>query len=428
MTGGISIEHHCPQCGAPVFLDETDRFFACPYCRVKSCIAQKGFGRYYLTPHEDIPETVSPVYLPYWRFKGVQYACTLSGVDHWFTDVSVLAVDHLPPCLPFSLGFRSQALTLKRVSARTQGTFVHPRPFKESMNTLSGRSRQQRRGKNTLSPLITEDIGETFSLIYAPYYECDGKIYDGVLNTPLGPSRSPTEAHESETDRGTIFAPLKACRPEKETRILSGVCPGCGWDLEGHADSLALVCRNCESLWQPRQEKLDRIRFASAEPESPEDVLVPFWKMKGRLRGLPLKTYADLARLCNLPRVLTEELAGQEIFFWAPAFKIRPRIFLTLSRQFTLAQPVPGLTKRIHPNPYQPVTLPAAEALQSIKVTLASLIRPVKDHLPQLAAARLKPVSATLVFLPFEEGHHELIHRDMNLAINTNVLKLSGNL
>ncbi len=425
MAGGISIEHHCPQCGAPVFLDETDRFFACPYCRVKSCIAQKGFGRYYLTPHKDIPKTVSPVFLPYWRFKGVQYACTLSGVDHWFTDVSVLAIEPPLPCLPFSLGFRSQALTLKRVSSRTQGIFVRPQPFKESMNTLSGRSRQQRRSH---APLITEDIGETFSLIYAPYYEHDGKVWDGVLNIPLGPARNASEPGDSQTGREYTLADLTACRPEKETRILSGVCPGCGWDLEGQSDSLALVCRNCHSLWQPRQKELDRIRFASAAPTSPEDVLVPFWKMAVRLHGLSLNTYADLALLCNLPRVVSDDLGGKEIFFWAPAFKIRPRIFLTLSRQFTLAQPTPDLVKRIHKNPYQPVTLPASEALQSIKITLASLIRPTKDHLPQLAATRFKPVSASLIFLPFEKGHHELIHRELNLAINTNVLKLSGNL
>ncbi len=168
MNTGFSVEHQCPQCGEPVFLDETDRFFICPYCSIRSCISQKSFGRYYLTPHADIPKEIPLVYLPYWRFKGIQYACSQAGVDHWFTDLSILAMDGAPGVLPFSLGFRSQTLTLKRVSVRTPGTFITPLPFKESLSALSKRSRQNRKNQKDL---ITEDIGETFSLIYAPFYQ-----------------------------------------------------------------------------------------------------------------------------------------------------------------------------------------------------------------------------------------------------------------
>ena len=410
----FSIEHHCPSCGAPVFLDESDRFFVCPYCRVRSCIAQKGFGRYFIPPHKDIPKDVDLNFLPYWRFKGVQYACTPAGVDHWFTDVSCLALAKVPDRVPFSLGVRSQALKLKRVSARTIGNFLRPSPLKESLKALSKRSKSSR-------ALIKEDIGEAVSLIYAPFYLADGQIFDGVLNTSLGK----TGAMEELTG--------KHCRPEKETQILSGICPACGWDLEGQSDSLALICSNCDSLWQPRQDSLAQVRFGSAQPDNLEDVLIPFWKISARVQGMVLDTRRDLMQMANLPGAIHPQTGKsnanqEELNFWAPAFKIRPRVFLRIARQFTIAQPLPTLEKKIRKNTHLPITLPASEAIQSIRIILASLARPLKDHLPPLAKAEIKASAVCLVFMPFESHHHEFIHRELNLAINTNVLKLSCNL
>jgi hypothetical protein len=57
----------------------------------------------------------------------------------------------------------------------------------------------------------------------------------------------------------------------------------------------------------------------------------------------------------------------------SPAFKIRPKMFLNLARQFTIMQmtggdPVDNIpSKGIHP-----VTLPISEAIQALKIILAS--------------------------------------------------------
>jgi DNA-directed RNA polymerase subunit RPC12/RpoP len=32
---GVYLSHQCPQCGAPVQLEETDRIFSCPFCQVR---------------------------------------------------------------------------------------------------------------------------------------------------------------------------------------------------------------------------------------------------------------------------------------------------------------------------------------------------------------------------------------------------------
>ena len=42
------IEHNCPQCGAPVILDETDRLLTCPYCRTRLYLATTGYFQYHL--------------------------------------------------------------------------------------------------------------------------------------------------------------------------------------------------------------------------------------------------------------------------------------------------------------------------------------------------------------------------------------------
>ena len=327
-------------------------------------------------------------------------------MDHRFTDSSWLALDPAPSSVPFSLGFRSQALTLTRVSARTSGTFIRPRGFSQSF------PRDRKRATGTAG--FTEDIGETRSLIFAPYYERDGMLMDGILHRETG------------CLNGELSALGDACRPEKETRILPGLCPECGWDLEGQSDSLVLVCRNCHTLWQPKEGALGRIRFGSVRPENDAQVLIPFWRIAAGFSRLDLETRANLFSLANLPP--SGNRPAGELSFWTPAFKMRPKIFLRISRQLSLAQPDPVLDREIRPHPHLPITLPAGEAVQSIRITIASLARPIKDHLQAITDTKIHARSATLVYLPFDAGPHEYSSRALGLAINKTVLRLSGNL
>lgn len=71
---------------------------------------------------------------------------------------------------------------------------------------------------------------------------------------------------------------------------------------------------------------------------------------------------------------------------------------------------------------------PAAEAVQSIRILLTGLSKPLKDHLPALAQMQIEPVHAMLVYLAFEEQHHDYVHPGIQAAINKNVLTLSSNL
>ena len=61
---GLHLSHQCPQCGAPVELDETDRIFACPSCQVRLFIHAGGPLRYYLKPGDDVQDAPDEVLLP----------------------------------------------------------------------------------------------------------------------------------------------------------------------------------------------------------------------------------------------------------------------------------------------------------------------------------------------------------------------------
>ncbi|MGD8549587.1 MAG: hypothetical protein PVJ45_08195, partial [Desulfobacterales bacterium] len=132
----ILIEHQCPQCGAPAILKETDRLFACEFCRVKSYLFQKNFFRYMLP--NSAPKNKDLLFFPYWRFKGMVFSCVEDGIKHRFIDFSHQAVDS--DYFPISVGLRSQALKLNFVTPESKGYFLRPtQTFKNVMSIFTHR-------------------------------------------------------------------------------------------------------------------------------------------------------------------------------------------------------------------------------------------------------------------------------------------------
>lgn len=345
------------------------------------------------------------MFVPYWRFKGLSYTCGSAGVSHRFLDISALALEESFPGLPVSLGVRSQALPLKQITPKTSGRFLRPADRKFILDQAQQRSLRMSGPTDTG---FTEHIGETLSLIYTPFYSGKGRLKDAILNRAVGPAAS----------TGPGLTDLPGCRPEKQTLFLPGICPACGWNLEGATDSLILICRNCSTLWKPGKQALAKVHFRCARPGSGTDVMVPFWRIQARISGIPLSSMADLARLANLPRAILPEWEHQDLYFWAPAFKVRPRIFLNLASRVTLGQPGPNLDLEIHGNIHVPVTLPVTEAVQSIRITLASLAKPRNERLPGLTRLKIMPIRATLVFLAFEDQVHDYVHKGLKTGVN----------
>jgi hypothetical protein len=94
-------------------------------------------------------------------------------------------------------------------------------------------------------------------------------------------------------------------------------------------DSLVLICRNCNSAWTCSEETFTKLEFAVMIPPSETREItcyLPFWRMKPRIEGMELASYADLIRVANLPKAITPDFAAAQLFFWSPAFKVNPAL------------------------------------------------------------------------------------------------------
>ena len=260
-------------------------------------------------------------------------------------------------------------------------------------------------------------VGETLSLIYSPFY-VDDRLYDAVLNRPV--ASAPGDDINLERYPGG--------RPDWRIRFIPTLCPNCGWDLSGERDALVLNCMNCDSVWRPSKNHFERLNFAHI-PGSGENIMyMPFWRIKADISEINLDSYADLVKVANLPKAVRNDWKNINFYFWALAFKIRPRTFFSLTRNMTLSQPQDELITQLPAGRLYPVTMPAREAAESLKIILSGFMKPQKLLLTHLPKITIKPESFTLVYIPFNERHHEFIHPELKLAINKNQLALAGNL
>ncbi len=408
-SSGLVIEHQCPQCGAPATLDETDHLFTCGFCRVKSYLLSSLY--HYMLPHA-APEGKELVYFPYWRFKGMLFSCTVNGIKHRIVDVSHQGIPS--PYFPVSVGLRSQTQKLRFVSPDSEGHFLKPSlPHKEVIDII-----KERFSDNLPKPVYDQSfVGEALSVLYSPFY-VDAKVVDAVLNRPVSP----------ELPEDFDMAAMPGGSPKWQVRFIPAQCPDCGWDLEGERDSLALNCNNCETVWQSGKGRFMKLTFGHIPEEGDDLTYLPFWRIRGNVSGFELNSYADLIKLANLPKVVQEEWKEQEFRFWAPAFKIRPENFLNFSRNLTLSQPQEEVVEKMPQDTFYPVTLSIMEAVESLRLTLASFVKPQRTMLPEIPHTEIRPKSFVLVYIPFHEKGNELTQPAFRLRLNKNLLAFAKHL
>ena len=391
-------------------MDETDRLFTCEFCRVKSYLVAEDVFRYVLPG--DTPESTNLIYFPYWRFKGMWFACDGKGIRHKFVDVSRQAV--ASPLFPVSLGLRSQALKLRFVTPETAGRFLKPtQTFAQAAQSF-----EDRLNKTSIrSALHRVHIGETISLIYAPFY-IKNCIYDAVLDQPIAVAST----EECDIDQ------LPAESPNWPIHFISTLCPNCGWDLEGKKDSLVLLCKNCVSAWYPLGKSLKQIKFGKYQTADSHIIYLPFWRIRPEISGINLNNYIDLIKMANIPKAIQPGWEDIGFRFWVPAFKVRPKIFLKLSTNMTLAQFHHELNAELPEHRHHPINLSITEAIESLKINIAGFMKPKSMLAEIFHEIRITVKSFVLVYVPFLEKHHEFIQPDLQFAINKNILSLSENL
>jgi hypothetical protein len=94
----------------------------------------------------------------------------------------------------------------------------------------------------------------------------------------------------------------------------------------------------------------------------------------------------------------------------------------------TIVQPQDELIPQFPNSRIYPSNLPVEEAVESLKLTLASFMKPRKILIEKLPEIKVTAKSFALIYLPFNEAHHEYIQPQYKIAINKNVMSLSKNL
>ncbi|RLC30783.1 MAG: hypothetical protein DRH37_04565 [Deltaproteobacteria bacterium] len=407
---GFTVEQECPQCGGPVELDEGHRLLRCPYCSVNIFLFAPNHFRFVL-PHK-VPDR-EIVYMPYFRFMGSAFFCGDLRVSHRFLDITHAGI--ALNGIPSSLGLRPQAMKMKFVSPDTQGKFLQSPP--EPHDILEKATRPVSAGSGT-RVYHKAYIGETVSLIYLPLFIRENRVFDAVLNRHL--FDLPPGRDLPGTD--------KLSRSEWKLTFLPTLCPQCGWDLEGDRDSVVLTCSNCDSAWEASDEKFNKTDLWTARGQDKQTVYLPFWRISASAEDLGINSFADFIRIINQPVAIKKEWENREMDFWIPAFKIRPKIFLRLSGQVTVRQHVFLPEKRIPKKNQHPVTLPRAEAVQAMKITLADVSMNKRKILPLLPEVAFDIKGYALVYLPFSDTGPDMTLNDTRISINKQALKFGRKL
>ncbi|MGD8462169.1 MAG: hypothetical protein PVH27_17580, partial [Desulfobacterales bacterium] len=243
----------------------------------------------------------------------------------------------------------------------------------------------------------------------------ENRLYDGVLNSPVATAA----VADFDLDQ------LAFENPHWRIHFMATLCPNCGWDLDGDRDSLVLLCKNCTTAWYPVGKRLKQISFGTQPIDDNDAIYLPFWRIRSKIKGIELNTYADLIKVANIPKVVQSGWENVGFRFWVPAFKVRPKIFMQLSKHMTLAQLQTEIVGELPQNRHYRINLPVTEANQSLKVNLASFFRPKNQLMEILPLVRITAQSFTLVYVPFVEKHHQYIQPDLQFAINKNILALS---
>jgi predicted RNA-binding Zn-ribbon protein involved in translation (DUF1610 family) len=405
----FTIEQQCPQCGAPVALEESDRFFSCSHCRVRLYIAGESALRYYLPPAKEAGDDI--LFVPYWHLRGADFTLRAGDVKCRALDATSRAAG--PEQLPLTLGVRAQAMSLRYAVDGVEGRFLQPeRAYEETVPQMVRRSRGVEVKKNAEGVVFHSFLASRASLVYAPVTVRGDRIFDGVLNRPQcrrPESVSPELGDEDDTSAW-------------EVKFLAALCPNCGWDLPGERKGVVFLCRHCHRAWRLHGAGLEQVPF-EVVAESGEAVYLPFWRMEARVAGLALSSFADLARLANLPLVFRDEWEESGLFFWAPAFQTRPRLFLRLSRQLTSVPPGEEGEGRVPEGEAFPVTLDLPEAFEGVKLTLASLAVSQRKVFPLLPSVKVELLGAKVVYLPFAVQGGDFVQTQMKFGIRRNALR-----
>ncbi len=342
------------------------------------------------------------------------FSCVANGrIQDRFVDTSQQAV--FSRHFPVSAGIRPQVDKLSFATKKSPGRFIIPEnPYADGIDLF----------RKSLTRFLPKPIyhqsyvGDTVSLLYAPFYASE-RLYDAVLNQPA--------TRTIPDDLAAILDNTETI--QNETRFVPAICPSCGWDLEGEKDASVMVCKNCQTTWQPTRKGFTNLPFVHLTKLGDYPASLPFWRIRADVSGMALTTINDFTQLANLSGQFDNNKSQRPFYFWVPAFKVRPKMLITLCRRMTVAQPETKNEKQIlPPGKILPANLPVTEAIDTLKIVLAELAKPAKIYFPLLDQITITPRKALLVYVPFDEDHHDFIQPKLHVGIGKRLVALAENL
>jgi predicted RNA-binding Zn-ribbon protein involved in translation (DUF1610 family) len=212
--------------------------------------------------------------------------------------------------------------------------------------------------------------------------------------------------------------------------FLATLCPECGWELKAARDSLVLPCPNCSAAWEARGGALSRRECARQRVSWSPQIHLPFWRIRAAVTGCKLDSFADLARLANLPVVVAPAWEQEAAAFWIPAFKLHPSHYLRLARGMTLRRTAEGeqLEDGVPTGECHPVSVPAEAAAECVKLVLANLMTPKPAWFPKLPSIGVEAVASGLVYVPFQAAGLELTQPGTAVTLMAALLEFGKNL
>jgi hypothetical protein len=399
----FTVEQACPQCGAPIGLEETDHLLKCPYCHVKSFLFAPDYF-HFLLPHKAPGRDI--IYAPYLRFKGNAFVCQGQTIHHRIVDITHTGSSIKG--LPISLGLRPQAMQMRFVTPDTGGSFLRC-----SLTAADVLAKAAKHTSGSDEPFHRAYIGEAVSLIYLPLFLHQETVFDAITNRPIVKLSDSEDMFRSGADRSAQW----------RLTFMSTLCPQCGWNLQGERDSVVLTCNNCDTAWGASEGRFVQVALVVVRGEGENTVYLPFWRITAKAEQIEINSFADFIRVTNQPRVVKEDWEDREMSYWCPAFKIRPGIFLRLLSQLTISQKAFKGDERLPKQGLYPVTLPQGEAVQSLKLTLAGTALTKRNTFPLLPQVKFAVNDTTLVYLPFADAGHDMVQQQMRIGINKKALE-----
>lgn len=413
-TGSWKARLECPQCGADVEQAAGDPVFTCPYCKTCLYMSSPGPLRYVLDAKNFKGNDL--IFLPFWRFAGMRYLIlkerqiTASQLD---TTASALALNNEF----LSLGIAPQVQPL-RVLTKSEDFFEPETSAKDSMEFA-----MKRINDFVDIPFIFEHlIAENKCLIYAPFI-----LKDYALSLATGADYQ-WKVNDRDKEK-LIQKPTKPHGNKYHLNFIPLICPECAHPIPPNKGALGLHCPYCSRLWFIKDKKgLVSLSYQVIETgtETRETVYLPFWHLHLSISNLPIQTRAELLLLAASYWRPPNSWHDKPVQLFVPAFKLNPRLFISLSKRMSLARDVPeeyGEKTRTGAHA-EPVKISMKEASQAVKVVLAEIFMGNSKIYPLIPDSEIKITNAALTYVPYKPSGREYVNQWTGKTISLNAISL----